>query len=76
MMPLKSELGIELRFSRFGKLATITNEDRLSSEIKNFIITTLKSKRFNYLSESALGKPFRERERMNGDWFHSFFDYV
>lgn len=66
----------EIRFSRYGKMAVITNEDVIPKCFRETIERILQDHGFNYVSETELGKPFRLRERMNDDWFHRYFDYV
>ncbi|MBB5354044.1 hypothetical protein HNR46_004316 [Haloferula luteola] len=66
----------EVRYSRYGKMALITNEDVVSKIHIEIISKILMGNGFRYISESELGEPFRRRDRMNGDWFHLYFDYV
>ena len=66
----------EIRFSRYGKMALITNEDMMPKHQIEVICRLLAEHGFQYISESEHGEPFRKRDRMNGDWFHRYFDYV
>jgi hypothetical protein len=65
----------EIRFSRYGKMAVLTNEDLVPESILDAVKQILQNSGFNYISEIELGDSFRIRNRMNGDWFHRFFDY-
>ena len=66
----------EIRFSRYGRMVAITNEDLVPENLLKIVREILRSYGFNYISEAGLGEPFRLRDRMNGDWFHRFFDYI
>jgi hypothetical protein len=75
VLDLNDEYLAEIRFSQYGRLAVITNEDMVPENTLEIIRNVLRSFDFNYVSETDLGEPFRRRTRMNGDWFHRFFDY-
>lgn len=66
----------EIRFSRYGRMAVITNEDMVSKDHLEIISHFLAKNHFHYISETEFGEPFRTRIRMNGDWFHQYFDYI
>ena len=66
----------EIRFSRYGRMVTLTDEDVLDMKDKAIVVRILEEYGFKYLSEAELGEPFRRRDRMNGDWFHRYFDYI
>jgi len=76
LLVIDASQGVELRFSRYGRLVTITNEDKVENHQVENLMTILNNSGFSYLSERSLEAPFRERERMNEDWFHSYFDYA
>ena len=63
----------EVLFSQYGKLTTIKNEDLLSEGLLIFLTNLFEERGFIYMPEN--GECFRNRERMNGDWFHTYFDY-
>lgn len=66
----------EIRFSRYGKMALITNEDVMPEHQIEVINRILSAHGFHYISETEHGEPFRRRDRINGDWFHRYFDYI
>lgn len=66
----------EIRLSNFGRLATITSEEKLPSDVIGQLAEQIRAAGYTYVPFAVFGEPFSKRQRCNGDLFMQLFDYV
>ena len=66
----------EIRLSNFGRLATITSEERFPSDTLAQLVALIEQAGYAYVSFRIFGEPFLTRQRFTRDLFTSLFDYV
>ncbi len=68
---------VELRFSNFGELAAVAEEESTSSEILELVRSLLAHHGFTYIPLWILRKPYTGKNpAIKGTWWYRYFEYI